>query len=71
MLLRAVASGGPQYPNASTVNDPISNHNLKCPSQGCLFDVIHDVEENHEVSAANPDVVTMMKAEMEKQVREK
>lgn len=59
--------GGPQYPNASTASDPISNHNLKCPDAGCLFDVETDPSERNEVSAQHPDVVTQMSAELKRQ----
>ena len=57
------------YPNATTYTDPIANHNYKCPDSGCLFDLVNDKEEHHEVSAANPDVVATMKAELEKQAK--
>jgi len=61
------AWGGPHYPNATTETDPIVAHNLKCPPQGCLFNVVQDMTERTEVSDAHPEVVAMMKAEMEKQ----
>jgi len=61
--------GGPQYPNETTVTDPIDKHSFKCPFQGCLYDVVADPTEHHEVSAANPDVVAAMKAELQKQAK--
>ena len=56
--------GGPVYPNQTTEHDPISNYNYKCPPQGCLFNVVEDMEERNEVSEAYPDVVEQMKAEL-------
>lgn len=61
------AWGGLEYPNETTVTDPISAHSFKCPSQGCLYDVISDPSEMNEVSAENPDVVETMRAELELQ----
>ena len=63
------AWGGPAYPNASTATDPISDHNFLCPERGCLFNVVEDPTERQEVGAAHPDVVSRMKAEMEKQAK--
>lgn len=59
--------GGPQYPNASTSKDSIDDHNLQCPSTGCLFDLSTDLTESEEVSAKYPDVVTELAAEMKRQ----
>ncbi len=59
--------GGPHYPNASTATDPIDAHNFKCPQQGCLFNVVQDLREEHEVSAANPALVAKLRAEMDLQ----
>ena len=50
------ARGGPAYPNASTAQDCINDHHWVCPPQGCLFDVVADPSEFHEVSAAHPDI---------------
>eukprot|EP00662_Eupelagonemidae_sp_cell21_P009679 gene9678-biopygen83957 len=55
------------HPNASTASDPISDHNLKCPDSGCLFDVETDPSERSEVSSQHPDVVALMSAEMKRQ----
>jgi len=60
--------GGPQYPNETTVTDAIDKHSWKCPTQGCLFDVVSDPFEFREVSADHPDVVEDMKAELVRQV---
>lgn len=60
-------NGGPQYPNESTVTDSIDHYSFSCPSQGCLYDVVSDLEEYHEVSAEHPDIVTEMKAELARQ----
>jgi arylsulfatase A-like enzyme len=57
--------GGPVYPNASTANDPIDKYSFECPPQGCLYNVINDIEERNEVSALYPDVVRRLKQEME------
>lgn len=61
------AWGGPAYPNASTASDPIASHHFKCPEQGCLYNVVEDKTEQEEVSAAHPDVVASMKAELNRQ----
>lgn len=65
------ACGGPQYPNETTVIDPIGawegNHHFKCPAQGCLYNVVEDLFEEHEVSAQYPEVVQILKAELAKQ----
>jgi hypothetical protein len=58
------AWGGEVYPNASTASDPIDGHTIKCPSRGCLFDVVADVREAHEVSADNPKIVDEMRTLM-------
>jgi arylsulfatase I/J len=65
----AAAQGGPHYPNASTAADPIAQHHLKCPKQGCLFNVVSDPTEQLEVSAQHPELVSAMKAEMMKQAK--
>ena len=59
------AWGGVRYPNASTATDPIDAHYLRCPERGCLFNVVSDVEERHEVSAQHPDVVQRLGREMD------
>lgn len=61
------AWGGLQYPNETTVTDPIDGHSFTCPSQGCLYDVINDPAEVNEVSVQNPDVVETMQAELQRQ----
>eukprot|EP01062_Namystynia_karyoxenos_P052672 TRINITY_DN422_c0_g2_i3.p1 TRINITY_DN422_c0_g2~~TRINITY_DN422_c0_g2_i3.p1 ORF type:complete len:569 (+),score=189.30 TRINITY_DN422_c0_g2_i3:107-1708(+) len=61
--------GGPRYPNASTMDDPISNYTLQCPDSGCLFDLEADVTEHNEVSAQHPDVVAEMKQLLEQEAK--
>jgi len=61
------ARGGLQYPNETTVTDPISSHSFKCPPQGCLYDVVSDPSEMNELSAEKPDVVETMRAELHRQ----
>lgn len=61
------AWGGPQYPNASTADDPIDAHHITCPSQGCLFNVVDDIREEREISAENPDVVESMRTLLDKE----
>eukprot|EP00505_MAST-04D_sp_SCG-Rhode-Island_P000595 Stramenopile-MAST_4_protein_595 len=56
--------GGPVYPNATTKTDPIANYSFVCPSQGCLYNIVDDIEERHEVSAQYPEVVERLKKEM-------
>jgi len=63
------AWGGPQYPNASTASDPIDAHSFKCPSQGCLYNLVNDVTEKHECSADHPDLIVQLKAELEEQAK--
>eukprot|EP01147_Barroeca_monosierra_P004931 gene4931-6915_t len=52
--------GGPNYPNASTTNDPIDNYTIDCGSKGCLFDVAVDSEERHDVADKNPDTLNFL-----------
>ena len=57
--------GGPTYPNATSdaTGDWIDAHNYRCVApDGCLFNVVEDVSEQHECSADHPEIVTMMKA---------
>merc|ERR1712037_65692 len=61
--------GGPVYPNASTPNDSIDGHQFQCPQQGCLFDLVADRSERHEVSAKYPKVVASLKALLEEQAK--
>eukprot|EP01061_Rhynchopus_euleeides_P001316 TRINITY_DN10936_c0_g1_i1.p1 TRINITY_DN10936_c0_g1~~TRINITY_DN10936_c0_g1_i1.p1 ORF type:complete len:546 (+),score=159.94 TRINITY_DN10936_c0_g1_i1:122-1759(+) len=61
------ARGGPVYPNATTAEDPVSAHVLKCPSAGCLFDVVSDPYEERNVVSEHPDVVAEMQQLMEEQ----
>ena len=60
--------GGPVYPNASTTLDAIDAHSLRCPSRGCLYNVVDDVAEEHEVGAEHLDLVESLMAEMEREV---
>eukprot|EP01060_Flectonema_neradi_P000502 TRINITY_DN10315_c0_g2_i2.p1 TRINITY_DN10315_c0_g2~~TRINITY_DN10315_c0_g2_i2.p1 ORF type:complete len:532 (+),score=121.66 TRINITY_DN10315_c0_g2_i2:45-1640(+) len=64
-VLTGDARGGPQYPNATTATDPIENHKMTCPSEGCLFNLDTDLYETTNVAAQNPDVVKMMQQLME------
>jgi len=68
-VLKFAARGGPEYPNATTAHDPIGPHTLTCPASGCLFDVVSDPSEDHEVSSTHPDVVAFMKAELHRQAK--
>jgi arylsulfatase I/J len=61
------ALGGPHYPNASTVSDPIDRHSFKCPARGCLYNVVKDPREEAESSARHPNVVATLRAELERQ----
>jgi arylsulfatase A-like enzyme len=65
--MHGAAWGGERYPNASTATDPIFDHTIICPPRGCLFDVVSDPHEYHEVSADHPQVVTTMQALMERE----
>jgi hypothetical protein len=68
-LLSAKASSaswpGPTYPNRSTAatNNTLDNYNLECSdTEPCLFNVVDDMTEHDDVSAANPSVVAKMQA---------
>lgn len=61
------AWGGPHYPNASTVHDPIDSHSFRCPQRGCLFNVVSDPTEQFEVGEKHPAKVAQMKAELNRQ----
>ena len=50
--------GGVHYPNASTSSDAIGDYSIVCPSTGCLFNVVQDIREKHEISAEHPDIVS-------------
>merc|ERR1712007_267894 len=63
------AWGGEHYPNASTATDPIDSHSFKCPSQGCLYNVVKDPFEEHEVSAHNRHIVGHMRHELDRQAQ--
>eukprot|EP00038_Savillea_parva_P008859 m.179651 g.179651 ORF g.179651 m.179651 type:complete len:548 (-) comp14819_c0_seq1:100-1743(-) len=55
---------GPQYPNGSTLADNtwVANYHYQCSNKdGCLWNVVEDMTEQTEVSAANPEVVAAMK----------
>jgi len=67
LTMTEAARGGLQYPNETTVTDPISSHSFKCPPQGCLYDVVSDPSEMNELSAENPDVAETMRAELHRQ----
>ena len=56
--------GGPTYPNATTVDDPIGHYSIRCPPQGCLYNIADEPEERHDVSATHPHVVEAMKEQM-------
>eukprot|EP00965_Chrysotila_dentata_P175388 5788812-Pleurochrysis_carterae.AAC.2 len=61
------AWGGPQYPNASTATDPVNSHTLRCPPQGCLFNVVRDKTERFEVSSDNEEVVATLARQLEEE----
>jgi len=55
---------GPNYPNSSSVNNPVDpGPKLLCPD-GCLFDVVGDMTEHVDVAAQHPDVVASMTARL-------
>jgi arylsulfatase I/J len=55
---------GPNYPNSSSVNNPVDpGPKLLCPT-GCLFDVVADITEHVDVAAQHPDVVASMTARL-------
>ena len=57
---------GPVYPNSTTY----PTGTLQCGAAGCLFNVLTDPYEQHEVSAQHPGVVAELAAEIAKaQVR--
>lgn len=64
-IMTEAAWGGIHYPNASTASDPIEAHLFRCPPQGCLFNVVADITERHEVSAAHPELVLELTREMD------
>jgi arylsulfatase B len=53
---------GRVFPNATDTNACLTSSVLQCggASKGCLFDVVGDPGEHHDVSAAHPDVLTEM-----------
>ncbi|EDQ88865.1 uncharacterized protein MONBRDRAFT_32685 [Monosiga brevicollis MX1] len=51
--------GGPQYPNASTADDPIENYSRNC-SQGCLYNVHDDPSERTDLAASEPEQLQTM-----------
>ena len=59
------AWGGVHYPNASTATDPIDAHSFHCPPRGCLFNLVNDLEERHEVGAEHPQIVQELAAKMD------
>lgn len=61
--------GGPHYPNASTAADPIVAHTTRCPEAGCLYNVVQDPSESHEVSAQHPDIVKKMLASLNEEAK--
>jgi hypothetical protein len=61
------AWGGAVYPNASTASDPIDSHQEVCPEQGCLYNVVRDRSEHHEVSAKHPELVAKLAQELDLQ----
>ena len=59
--------GGPIYPNQTTADDPIDNYSFQCPTQGCLYNVVNDMEERNELSKEFPDIVEQLREEMERE----
>ncbi|EGD79285.1 hypothetical protein PTSG_12912 [Salpingoeca rosetta] len=52
---------GPAYPNATTATSPISRYTLNCSDPGCLFNVVEDPEERHDLAEEKPDILKLMK----------
>mmetsp|Transcript_45267 Transcript_45267/g.105023 ORF Transcript_45267/g.105023 Transcript_45267/m.105023 type:complete len:627 (-) Transcript_45267:68-1948(-) len=65
--MRGASWGGPAYPNASSAKDFIDAHAIRCPAQGCLFDVAADASEVAEVSSQHADVAKRLLAELDTQ----
>ena len=55
------AWGGPQFPNSSTPEHGVvgPQANLNC-SNGCLFDLMHDLTEHNDIAMDNKDIVNKM-----------
>ena len=53
---------GPVFPNATSPNPEEAV--LRCAPGGCLFDVLEDPTEAHDVAAAHPDVVAALGARL-------
>eukprot|EP01084_Bolivina_argentea_P089087 160827_1 len=51
---------GIQYPNTSSMANPVQNATLHCGSKGCLFDVVADMTEHVDIASQNVDVVESM-----------
>ncbi|KAJ8613034.1 hypothetical protein CTAYLR_004065 [Chrysophaeum taylorii] len=62
------ARGGPVYPNMTSFDDPISTYSRVCGARGCLFNVVDDPFEEHDVVDDNADLVDDLRAELAVQV---
>eukprot|EP01083_Nonionella_stella_P276998 941664_1 len=51
---------GIQYPNTSSMANPVQNATLHCGSKGCLFDVVADMTEHVDIASQNADIVESM-----------
>merc|ERR1712228_37750 len=52
--------GGAIFPNASTPQHPIEGTMLHCTRTPCLFDVVADETEHHNIASHNADIVQNM-----------
>ncbi|CAE7326290.1 Arsb [Symbiodinium sp. KB8] len=53
---------GERFPNSSSSKSPVEGVSMKC-GDGCLFDVVEDPTEHHELSASMPEKVQELMAD--------